>query len=287
MFAAVKQKRAVLIHGPSGCGKTALAEAFLRGQTRLSYAAVPIPSLFSGAFGEGEQRLRGLRDRGVVLLENGEVLGNDEVSRRLVTAICDLSESTSVIVTTSDLDSFPTILRQSSRIADAIEIESPSPDDRFRILSHFCGDDFAVADIREAANSATGFVGGDLQRLVSEAIVSNTSLTESLSRVKPASLRHISLEIPEVHWDDIGGYDTVKQKLRESVTLPLERPECFIRLGIRPPRGVLLYGPPGCSKTLMAKAVATESRMNFIAVKGPELFSKFVGESEKAVASVF
>jgi SpoVK/Ycf46/Vps4 family AAA+-type ATPase len=93
--------------------------------------------------------------------------------------------------------------------------------------------------------------------------------------------------VPEVHWSDIGGYGDVKQKLQESVTLPLERPEVFARLGIRPPRGVLLFGPPGCSKTLMAKAVATESKMNFIAVKGPELFSKFVGESEKAVASVF
>jgi SpoVK/Ycf46/Vps4 family AAA+-type ATPase len=287
IFGKTKEKRCVLISGPSGCGKTVLAEAFLHGRSEFGYAVVSVPSLFSGSFGAGEQYLRSLRDRVIVLLENAEVIGNDEVSRRLVTAIADLCESTSVIVTTSDMDSFPTILRQVSRVSDTIEIESPPPDDRFRILSALCGEDFAVDDIREAANSATGFVGGDLQRLVSEAIVDNTRLTQALSRVKPASLRHISLEIPEVHWDDIGGYDPVKLKLRESVTLPLEKPECFTRLGIRPPRGVLLYGPPGCSKTLMAKAVATESKMNFIAVKGPELFSKFVGESEKAVASVF
>jgi AAA family ATPase len=167
-------------------------------------------------------------------------------------------------------------------------IACPTPSERFDILTHFCtAASFSPDDIQAAAAAATGFTGGDLQRLASEAITSNSTLANSLARVKPLSLRQISLEVPRVRWDDIGGYDDVKRKLRESVSLPLERPESFVRLGIRPPRGVLLFGPPGCSKTLMAKAVATESRMNFIAVKGPELFSKFVGESEKAVAAVF
>ena len=95
------------------------------------------------------------------------------------------------------------------------------------------------------------------------------------------------MEIPRVLWSDVGGQHRVKLKLREAVELPLKRPEAFIRMGIDPPRGILLYGPPGCSKTMMAKALATEAGLNFISVKGPELFSKYVGDSEKAVRAVF
>ena len=93
--------------------------------------------------------------------------------------------------------------------------------------------------------------------------------------------------MPAVSWEDIGGQEALKSALREAVQWPLHHPEAFARMGIRPPRGVLLYGPPGCSKTLAAKALANESRTNFLAVKGPELFSKWVGESERAVQSLF
>ncbi|KAJ1950598.1 AAA+-type ATPase [Linderina pennispora] len=100
-------------------------------------------------------------------------------------------------------------------------------------------------------------------------------------------MREVTLEIPNVKWSDIGGQEETKQLLKESVEWPLKHPEAFQRMGIRPPKGVLLYGPPGCSKTLTAKALATEAGLNFIAVRGPELFSKWVGESEKAVREVF
>ncbi|HDN75679.1 MAG TPA: AAA family ATPase, partial [Acidilobales archaeon] len=103
----------------------------------------------------------------------------------------------------------------------------------------------------------------------------------------PTLLREVLVEVPEVHWDDIGGLDDVKQQLREAVEWPLKHPESYERLGIEPPKGILLYGPPGCGKTLLAKAVATESGANFIAVKGPEILSKWVGESEKAVREIF
>jgi len=100
-------------------------------------------------------------------------------------------------------------------------------------------------------------------------------------------MREVYIEVPKTSWDDIGGQDHIKQKLKEAVEWPLLHPEAFKRMGIRPPRGILLYGPPGCSKTLMAKALAHESSRNFIAIKGPELFSKWVGESEKAIRDVF
>ena len=324
----VMNKRSVIISGPSGCGKTALVDALMSSNKKKSFYRASIPSLLSGSFGVAERALRNAREMDVVVLENAEVLVSDEVSRRLIAAICDVCESAITMITTSDFESFPNVLKQHNRFGEHIEIQAPSPNERYLILKSFCGNissnqksnvtsnnsnmvtnkgssgwlsslnaqkssssqeitQFDDSDIKEAAKNATGFVGGDLQRLVSEAIVENKSLTDCVSRIKPASLRHITLEIPEVHWNDIGGYENVKSQLKESVTLPLEHPECFTRLGIRPPRGVLLFGPPGCSKTLMAKAVATESKMNFIAVKGPELFSKFVGESEKAVASVF
>lgn len=100
-------------------------------------------------------------------------------------------------------------------------------------------------------------------------------------------MREVYLETPKVYWSDIGGQADVKARLRECVEWPLLHPETFKRLGVRPPRGILLYGPPGCSKTLIAKALATEGGLNFIAVKGPEVFNKYVGESEKAIRDLF
>lgn len=112
-------------------------------------------------------------------------------------------------------------------------------------------------------------------------------LKRAMRGIRPSALREIAIDVPRVLWSDIGGQHMIKQQLKEAVEWPLKHPEAFVRMGIRPPKGVLLYGPPGCSKTLTAKALATESSMNFIAIKGPELFSKWVGESEKAVQSIF
>lgn len=137
--------------------------------------------------------------------------------------------------------------------------------------------------------------------------VSYTDFLTSLPRIRPSALRSVLIETPQVRWTDIGGQPHIRQKLKEVVEWPLKHPEAFTRLGIKPPRGVLLYGPPGCSKTLTARALATESGMNFIAVRGPEvrinmpfcvetfaqgflldqLLNKFVGESERAVREIF
>ncbi len=98
-----------------------------------------------------------------------------------------------------------------------------------------------------------------------------SDLESGLSHVQPSAMREVFIETPQVRWSDIGGQQYVKQKLKECIEWPLLHPEAFERLGVRPPKGVLLYGPPGCSKTLTAKALATESGINFIAVKGPEV----------------
>lgn len=97
----------------------------------------------------------------------------------------------------------------------------------------------------------------------------------------------IMLELPKVRWEDVGGQASVKEQLIEAIQWPQKNPEVFIRMGTRPPRGLLMMGPPGCSKTLLARAAASEAKLNFLAVKGPELFSKWVGDTEKAVRSLF
>ncbi len=120
-----------------------------------------------------------------------------------------------------------------------------------------------------------------------ESLLTRGDLFAGLAAVRPSAMREVAVDVPEVRWSDIGGQQSVKDRLKEAFEWPLEDPEIFSRLGVPPPKGILLYGPPGCSKTLLAKALATESSRNFIAVKGPELFSKWVGDSEKAVREVF
>jgi len=165
------------------------------------------------------------------------------------------------------------------------------------------------------ASITHGFVGADLAALCKEAamhalrrVLPELKITEgepippetleklfvtfedfkaALRMVEPSAMREVLIEVPKVRWDDIGDLEEVKQELREAVEWPLKYPEAFKRMGIRAPKGILLYGPPGTGKTLLAKAVATESNANFIAVRGPELLSKWFGESEKAVREIF
>jgi len=108
-----------------------------------------------------------------------------------------------------------------------------------------------------------------------------------IRQTKPSSIKAVTVEIPHVKWSDIGGMDDVKQELREAIEQPLLQSNLYAQLRLPSPRGILLYGPPGCSKTLTARALATEGQMNFLAVKGPELLSKWLGESERALASLF
>ena len=168
-------------------------------------------------------------------------------------------------------------------------------------------------DLEEMAETTHGFVGADLESLCKEAamrvlrrvlpdikgdeeispetlkkmIVTKSDFKEALKEVQPSALREVLVQVPDIKWDDIGGLESAKQELQEAVEWPLKYPESFEKFGVRPPRGVLIYGPPGTGKTLLAKAVANESDANFIAVKGPELLSKWVGESEKGVREVF
>ncbi len=249
-----------------------------------------------------------------------EVTG--EVERRVVAQLLALMDGLKgrgeviVIGATNRPEALDPALRRPGRFDREIEIGVPDKNGRKEILQIHTrnvplDDD---VDLDEIAEITHGFVGADLAALVREAAmaalrrvlpqidldsdtipleilealkVTKQDFSEALKIVQPSALREISIEIPNISWDDVGGLEEVKKELREVVELPLKNPSAFRRLGIEPPKGVLLYGPPGCGKTLLAKAVASESEANFISIKGPELLSKWVGESEKAVRQVF
>ncbi|WP_457614506.1 AAA family ATPase [Methanopyrus sp.] len=127
----------------------------------------------------------------------------------------------------------------------------------------------------------------ELPEIREELKVTMRDFMEALKEIEPSALREVIVEVPDVSWDDVGGLENVKQELKEAVEYPLKYPEVYERLGTRPPKGILLYGPPGTGKTLLAKAVANESDANFIAVRGPEVLSKWVGESEAKIREIF
>jgi transitional endoplasmic reticulum ATPase len=253
-----------------------------------------------------------------------EVTG--EVERRVVAQLLSLMDGLSsrgnviVIAATNREDAIDPALRRPGRFDREIEIGVPGRDGRKEIMQiHTRGMPIEGTDeekeelLMELANITHGFVGADLAALAREAamralrrylpeidldkpipseilekmVVKKDDFKEALKDVEPSAMREVFVEVPRVKWTDVGGLENVKQKLKELIEWPIKDPESFERMGIRPPRGILMYGAPGTGKTLMAKAVANESESNFISIKGPEVMSKWVGESEKAVRQIF
>ena len=244
-----------------------------------------------------------------------------EVERRVVSQLLTLLDGLKgrgkiiVIGATNRPDSLDPALRRPGRLDREIEIGVPDRKGRKEILQiHTRGMPLAKdVNIDELADVTHGFVGADLAALAREAamsalrrylpkidldkpipteilkemMVKMDDFKEALKSVEPSALREVMVEIPRVKWEDVGGLHEVKQRLIEAAEWPLKNPKVFKRIGIRPPKGILLYGPPGTGKTLLAKAVATESQANFLSIKGPEIFSKWVGESEKAIRELF
>lgn len=253
-----------------------------------------------------------------------EVVG--EVERRVVAQLLSLMDGMEargnviVIAATNRVNSIDEALRRPGRFDREIEIGVPDKAGRLEILQiHTRGMPLAkegahTVDLDHFAAITYGFVGADLTALGKESAmkalrrylpeinlqeeqipesvlekmeVQKRDFEDALREIQPSALREVMVEIPNVKWDDIGALDEVKAELKQAVEWPLKHPTAFTEMGIRPPRGILLYGPPGTGKTLLAKAIATESQANFISIKGPELISKWVGESEKGIRQVF
>ncbi|MBQ70891.1 MAG: ATPase [Euryarchaeota archaeon] len=245
-----------------------------------------------------------------------------EVERRVVAQMLTLMDGMQgrdnvvVIGATNRRDALDPALRRPGRFDREIEIGVPDRDGRSEIMDVHTrqmpiAEDF---DISWVLDNTYGFVGADLAALVREAAmralrrylpeidleeetippevlekmeVCMDDFKEAIRDIEPSALREIYVEVPEVSWDEVGGLSEVKERLKESVEWPLTKPELFEHFGIKPPRGIVLFGAPGTGKTLLAKAIANEAQANFISIKGPELISKWVGESERAIREIF
>lgn len=245
-----------------------------------------------------------------------------EVEKRVVAQLLALMDGLKsrgdviVMAATNRPNSIDPALRRPGRFDREIVIGIPNAQARREILEIHArgmplGGDVDLGDLAETTH---GFTGADLNALCTEAAmaalrrqlpglqegsvsishetlmameVGMADFTDALAEVEPSGLREVAVEVPNVRWDEVGGLDEIKAALREAIAWPMSQPRLFQHVGLRPPHGILLYGPPGNGKTLVVKALASQSNLNFISVKGPELLSKYVGESERGVRELF
>merc|ERR1712054_424667 len=247
---------------------------------------------------------------------------NGEVERRIVSQLLTLMDGmkgrsqTVVIGATNRPNTIDQALRRFGRFDRELDIGVPDDNGRLEILRIHTKNMKLGADVKleEIASNTHGFVGADLPHLCTEAAltcirekmdlidleeetidaeildsmaVTQDHFTSAMGQCNPSSLRETVVEVPNIKWDDIGGLEDTKRSLQETILYPIDHPEKFEKFGMQPSRGVLFYGPPGCGKTLLAKAVASECSANFVSIKGPELLTMWFGESEANVREVF
>ncbi|MBT4536034.1 MAG: CDC48 family AAA ATPase [Nitrosopumilus sp.] len=245
-----------------------------------------------------------------------------ELEKRIVSQLLTLMDGMKsrgkvvVIAATNRPDSIDSALRRPGRFDREIEIGIPDDEGRFDILSiHTRGMPIdEKVDLKQIAKTTHGFVGADLEVLSKEAAmrslrrilpeidldeekisseilqkiqITSDDFREALKEVKPSALREVQVQIPDVSWNDVGGLDELKEELKEAVEWPIKYKDAYDYVDVESPKGILLHGPPGTGKTLIAKALAKMTESNFISIKGPELLSKWVGESEKGVREIF
>ncbi|KAL8709473.1 MAG: hypothetical protein Q9220_005856 [cf. Caloplaca sp. 1 TL-2023] len=361
----IQPPRGILLHGPPGCGKTMIANAFAA-ELGVSFITLSAPSIVSGMSGESEKALRDYFQEAkamapcLVFIDEIDAItpkresAQREMEKRIVaqllTCMDDLAlektdgKAVIILAATNRPDALDPALRRGGRFDKEINLGVPSEPVRVQILKALTRSMILTEDIDMTglAKLTPGFVGADLQDLVSTAgaaaikrfldtlkrqandmeidnesrstspkvielrqlikrakdplsadeapntvALTNEDFRSALPKIQPSSKREGFATIPDTTWADIGALRPVREELLTAIVEPIKHPEKYERVGITAPTGVLLWGPPGCGKTLLAKAVANESRANFISVKGPELLNKYIGESERAVRQVF
>jgi len=318
--------RGVLLVGPPGTGKSLTARV-LAEELGVNYIAIVGPEVMGKYYGEAEARLRHLFEKAsrcapcILFIDEIDSLAPDrskvegEVEKRVVAQLLSLMDGFAktngviVLAATNRPDHLEPALRRPGRFDREIQLRVPNRNGRLEILEILTQ---AMplsesVDLGMIADLSVGMVGADLKALCQKAAytalrrlvpslnepipnkmtVIQADFLQAIKEIKPAVLRSLEIESPKISWDDIGGLETLKQTLQESVEGALLYPELYQRTGAKTPRGILLWGPPGTGKTLLAKAVASQARANFIAVNGPELLSKWVGASEQAVRELF
>ncbi|XP_042342942.1 spermatogenesis-associated protein 5-like protein 1 [Plectropomus leopardus] len=317
--------RGVLLVGPPGVGKTLLVRRVVV-EVGASLVVVRGPEVVGSRPGESEEKLRAVFEQARSAAEEGPCVlfldeldslcprrtGSSAPENRLVAQLLTLMDGMNqsdrflIVGATNRPDSLDPALRRPGRFDREIIIGAPTLQQRKAILSVLC-ERMPVCpsvDMAELAQRTTGYVGADLSALCTEAamhairenskgsgeqVMGMTHFQEALKAVRPSCLRSSlgRTELSPVTWEQIGGLDEVKLKLRQSIEWPMLYPEAFVRLGLCRPRGVLLYGPPGCAKTTLVKAAANSSHCAFLSVGGADLYSPFVGDSERALAQLF
>jgi transitional endoplasmic reticulum ATPase len=319
----IASPKGVLLYGPPGTGKTLLAKA-VAGETNSHFkhygeSEEKLRDIFKQAE-DNAPSIIFIDEIDSIAPKREEVSG--ELEKRIVSQLLTLMDGMKgrgkvvVIAATNRPDSIDPALRRPGRFDREVEIGIPDDEGRLEILNiHTRGmplDENVKLD--KISKTTHGFVGADLEVLCKEAAmrslrrilpeinldeekvskevlqkikITSDDFTDALKEVRPSALREVLVQIPNVSWDDVGGLDKLKEELREAIEWPLKHKEAFDYAHVKAPKGVLLYGPPGTGKTLIAKAVATTTESNFISIKGPELLSKWVGESEKGVREIF
>jgi transitional endoplasmic reticulum ATPase len=316
----------VLLVGPPGTGKTLTARS-LAEELGINYIAIVGPEVMGKYYGEAETRLRSIFEKAakaapcIIFIDEIDSLAPDrskvegEVEKRLVAQLLGLMDGFAktngviVLAATNRPDHLDPALRRPGRFDREVQFRVPDRNGRLEILQILARAmplDESV-ELGAIADLAVGLVGADLKAICQKAayaalrrqfpdlqspIPTNMTLTQAdllqaIKEVKPSVLRSVEIESPEVTWNEIGGLETIKQTLQESVEGALLYPELYQQTGAKAPRGILLWGPPGTGKTLLAKAVASQARANFIAVNGSELMSRWVGAAEQAVRELF
>ncbi|QDL11531.1 AAA family ATPase [Brasilonema octagenarum UFV-E1] len=318
--------RGVLLVGPPGTGKTLTARA-LTEELGVNHIAIAGPEVIGKHYGEAEQRLREIFEKAakstpcLIFIDEIDSLAPDrskvegEVEKRLVAQLLSLMDGFAttkgviVLGATNRPDHLDPALRRPGRFDREVLFRVPDRQGRLeilQILTRAIPLDQTV-NLEAIADLAVGFVGADLKAVCQKAAysalrrqvpsieaqipetmtVQQSDFLQALQEIKPAVLRSVQVESPNVAWSEIGGLEEIKQTLRESVEGALLHPELYLRTKARSPKGILLWGPPGTGKTMLAKAVASQARANFICINGPELLSKWVGASEQAVRELF